>query len=270
MSFTDKMWRDFHGQPNSNLDLADEYLAKAGSAKDYETAYTNAKLALEYNPDCLEAECILAMLTTRGNPQKYKREMEKVLAHGERLLEEEGYLPDMAGEFWGILETRPYMRMLGDHMEMLASLEDYEEAIKIGERMLELNPQDNQGIRWNLAHLYVMTLDREGAEKLLGAYPDDKACLFLMGHALLYFRIKEEDKVIELVKQMKSRNRGFDEFFDALCTPAKMDKLRGHDNPYGLPMGGVDELVHEYDHFQFAWKAAKNFERWLKKKGPAL
>ena len=270
MSFSDREWRRIHGTSDEDLDLADEYLAKAQRATDYETMFTNAQLALQYNPNCLEAESLMAFLKSRGNYQRYKEEMKKVLAHGEWLMEDEGYLPDMVGNFWGILETRPYMRMLNDYSDMLASKNDYEEAIKIAERMLELNPNDNQGVRWSLSHYYVMTLDRQGAEKLIKDFPDDSMSIFWMGLALLYFRLKEEEKVRECLGHVKRRNRGFDVFLDALGNPSRMNDLRKNKNPIGLAVGSVDELVYEYDTYDYAWKAAKNFERWLKKVGPTL
>lgn len=49
---------------------------------------------------------------------------------------------------WGFLENRPYLRALGNMALVLAQQQRWDEALAIHERLLELNPDDNQGIRW--------------------------------------------------------------------------------------------------------------------------
>ena len=58
------------------------------------------------------------------------------------------------GSFWSNLETRPYMR--GMHGLGLTAWKQnsFEDAIEIFKRMLELNPNDNQGVRYLLGPLY--------------------------------------------------------------------------------------------------------------------
>jgi tetratricopeptide (TPR) repeat protein len=52
------------------------------------------------------------------------------------------------GQFWGILESRPYMRALHGLGLTLWKLNRLEEAYSIFSKMLKLNSNDNQGIRY--------------------------------------------------------------------------------------------------------------------------
>ena len=56
----------------------------------------------------------------------------------------EGLLP------WGRVDNRPFLRCMHGYGLCLWRLEQYDEAIASFERMLWLNPSDNQGIRFLL------------------------------------------------------------------------------------------------------------------------
>jgi tetratricopeptide (TPR) repeat protein len=66
------------------------------------------------------------------------------------------------------------------------------EAIAIGRRMLELNPNDNQGVRHVLLG-WLMADGRDAdAQKLIDAYPEDGMALWPWTRALLAFRAEGE------------------------------------------------------------------------------
>lgn len=80
---------------------------------------------------------------------------------------------EMAGHFWGHVETRPYMRARFALAEALSAAGRAGEAIEHYEALLALNPNDNQGVRYVL----VPTLIEDGrdtqAAAWIGQYPDD-------------------------------------------------------------------------------------------------
>jgi tetratricopeptide (TPR) repeat protein len=69
---------------------------------------------------------------------------------GERALGEE-FFTEEVGNFWGILETRPYMRAREGLANALWALGERDQALAHYREMLELNPVDNQGVRYELA-----------------------------------------------------------------------------------------------------------------------
>ena len=54
----------------------------------------------------------------------------------------EGLLP------WGMIDNRPFLRCMNGFGLCLWRLDRFEEAARIFERMLWLNPSDNQGVRF--------------------------------------------------------------------------------------------------------------------------
>ena len=80
---------------------------------------------------------------------------------------------EAAGDFWSILETRPYMRAREGLAYSLWKLGEREAAIGHYKEMLRLNPHDNQGMRYILLDcLLAMGRDDE-AGALLAEYEDD-------------------------------------------------------------------------------------------------
>src|SRR5699024_7072014 len=62
-----------------------------------------------------------------------------------------------------------------------------EEAIKQYEELLELNPNDNQGVREQLLPLYIQYEDFKSINKLFNAYKDDITAAFLFSKALFTY-----------------------------------------------------------------------------------
>jgi tetratricopeptide (TPR) repeat protein len=119
-----------------------------------------ARKALAITPLCADAYSILAEEARSVEEARdlYARGVEA----GELELGRKGF-KEYAGHFWGFLETRPYMRARAGLAGALLKLGEGEAAIGHYRDMLELNPGDNQGIR------YVLTgcLLRRGDEAAL-------------------------------------------------------------------------------------------------------
>jgi tetratricopeptide (TPR) repeat protein len=110
------------------------------------------------------------------------------VAAGERALGR-AYFKENAGHFWGLMETRPYMRARQGLANTLWELERGAEAVEHYRELLRLNPGDNQGIRYSLLNL-LLSLNRDAeAEALLREYEDDGMAEWLYTKALLAFRV---------------------------------------------------------------------------------
>jgi tetratricopeptide (TPR) repeat protein len=89
---------------------------------------------------------------------------------------------------WGWLENRPFLRCL--HGLALAKYDnrEIEEALKLFQQLLSLNPNDNQGVR-ALATQALFELGRlEDALEVTERYPDDAMPETLYGRALAFFK----------------------------------------------------------------------------------
>src|SRR6266567_2525648 len=109
-------------------------------------------------------------------------------ASNQALLEAQGLMYEAFGHFWGILETRPYMRARAALAETLWALDRREEAVEHHRELLRLNPNDNQGLRDRQVE-WLLWLERyEELDALFAAYDEDAGAAFAYTKALAAFR----------------------------------------------------------------------------------
>ncbi|MCL2295130.1 MAG: hypothetical protein FWC36_09750 [Spirochaetes bacterium] len=148
-----------------------------------------AKKALSISPYCIDAYVIIA------ESSKSKEECLKLYSQaielGKKALGKE-FFKENKGYFWGILETRPFMRAMAGLADIFWALGDRKKAIETYQEMLLLNPNDNQGIRYILINWLISENELEPAEKILTDYPENSAFM-LYSKTLLHF--KKNDKV---------------------------------------------------------------------------
>lgn len=144
-----------------------------------------ARKALKLCADCADAYVLLA--EAAPTPAKALHLYRQGVNAGERALGKEDFESD-AGHFWGILETRPYMRARAGLAQSLWDYGSHDEALAHWRDLLRLNPNDNQGIRYVLAaRLLELGRDRELAV-LLKEHQDDGRAFMIWTRALFAFR----------------------------------------------------------------------------------
>jgi tetratricopeptide (TPR) repeat protein len=144
-----------------------------------------ARQALELWSDCADAYVVLG--NEAATPEEALAFYQQGVAAGERALGPEAFRED-EGRFWGILETRPYMRARCGVADALSALDRPEEAVPHLEDLLRLNPNDNQGVRGDLLHALIGLGREEDAAALLERYAEDGTAVWAYGRALLAFR----------------------------------------------------------------------------------
>jgi tetratricopeptide (TPR) repeat protein len=152
------------------LAKAHNVLLHAYQEQDEQRRIQLANKALEICPDCADAYVLLA---EHAPSRKDALELyEKGVAAGERALGPEVF-QRAVGHFWGLPETRPYMRARLGLAHALWVAGRREEAVLHLQNMLCLNPEDNQGIRYTLAG-FLLSLDRDDdLATLLQQYPEE-------------------------------------------------------------------------------------------------
>jgi tetratricopeptide (TPR) repeat protein len=143
-----------------------------------------AKKALELCPDCADAYVLLAEHTK--NRKEALDLFEKGVAAGERALGPEAFRDDV-GHFWGLIETRPYMRAREGLASTLWTMGRRDEAIGHLQDMLRLNPNDNQGVRDTLAGWLLAEERDEELARLFEQY-DEETTHWAYSKALVAFR----------------------------------------------------------------------------------
>lgn len=192
---------------------AQELALDAMEARTEAEARKLAKRALRLDPDCVDALLVMTDLDAR-NPRQLIEGLQKAVAAGERSLGR-NFIEENTGHFWMLLDTRPYMRALQVLGDALRGEGINLDAIKVFERMLELNPNDNQGVRDPLLGLYLQTGDLKGAGRLLKKYKDDASANFAWGRVLERFLAGDEKGAMAALKAARKANRHLELFLTA-------------------------------------------------------
>ena len=167
------------------LGQAQQVIYEAWETASRERRLTLARKAIGISPDCADAYVLLAEETAALDEalDLYRQGVEA----GERALGKDTFETD-AGNFWLILETRPYMRARAGVARCLWESGRRDEAVAHYRGLLKLNPNDNQGIRYILASCLLKLGCDEEVASLLKQYEDDAAAAFAWTGALLAFR----------------------------------------------------------------------------------
>jgi len=168
------------------INRAQKVIYKAWDARTPAQRIKLAHQALRISPLCTDAHVLRAQHAKPGSDDELEA-WETALATGQLMLGEEAFENDV-GMFWGLLETRPYMRACLGLAQALWQRDRREEAVEHLQAMLELNPGDNQGVRYLLAN-WLLALDRDSdLTKLLKAYAGEESPAMSFSAALGAFR----------------------------------------------------------------------------------
>lgn len=172
------------GRGNTPLDEAQQLMYEAFDAEPPRQVAL-ARKALKISQDCADAYVLLAehAPTLDEAVNLYQQGVDA----GHRAIGPEGF-EEYEGHFWGLLETRPYMRARQGLAQCLWEAGRREEAIGHYQEMLRLNPDDNQGIRYLLAAALLDLDRRDDLGRLLALYEEDASAEWTYTTALLAFR----------------------------------------------------------------------------------
>ncbi len=171
-------------EPETPLEQAQELVYEAWDATG-KRRVDLARRALEISPDCADAYIILAEETR--TPEEARDVYQKAVEAGERAIGPEGFR-EYEGHFWGVIETRPYMRARLELAELLWLQGETAAAAEHLNDMLRLNPSDNQGVRYLLMACLIESDRDQEAMALLNRFKDDASSGWAYDRALLAFR----------------------------------------------------------------------------------
>ena len=171
--------------PQTALEEAQDIMFEAFESPNRRQRINLARKALKVSPDCADAYVLLAEETAK-TPAEARALYEEGVKAGERALGAD--FEELKGSFWGFHETRPYMRARLGLAIVLVALGEREAAAEHMRAMLELNPDDNQGVRYSYLGLLLDLDDRPAIEKLLKKYKGDWSATWKYSAALFEFR----------------------------------------------------------------------------------
>ncbi|MDR0138833.1 SEC-C metal-binding domain-containing protein [Metabacillus idriensis] len=163
-----------------------------------------AEEALEVYPYHPDAYNMLG--EAERDPEKQLQLFKKGMEVGETDLGET-YFKENKGSFWGLSETRPYMRAKFNYAMLEAAVGSLEKAAQQCAELLELNQNDNQGVRYTLFVMYMDLGKYNEAKKLLNDYDESHTIEGAYNQALIEYALNGMTATFKkLVKNAKNIN----------------------------------------------------------------
>ena len=195
---------DFKDEKLRKMEQSDNLLFEAYDEPIKSKAIKLAKQALEICPDNIDAENFITKfeVNTIKKLKKYEDTLNKEKANLEK---QNMFEKENIGSFWGLVETRPYMRTKHCYMLTLMKLGRYTEAIEQGKELLKLCENDNLGIRYLLMGLYAVLERFDECEKLYNKYLD-ATTFMLFPLSIMYYKKGDYKKSKKLLKKLQESN----------------------------------------------------------------
>ena len=234
------------------------FLEQAMGAGTAEEAIHLAKKALDTDPALADAYLMLADLECRNLNQRIAM-LERGINAVETALGET-FLAENEGDFWLIWETRPYMRLLGELALAYGEKGELDRGIALEERMLRLNPNDNQAVRFSLLAHYLERGSYAAAEVLIQQYSDDQSAFFCFNRGLLgYIQKGDCAEIRKMWAEVKRYNPHVARY---LSGKQKMPK----DMPEFYSPGGREEAILFVAENKELWRKTLGAIPWLNRK----
>lgn len=244
------------------VDRAQDIMYEAWEATEPERAIDLAEEALTVSPDCADAYNLLALEASFSLEESLGFYLLGVMA-GERALGKRAFEQDV-GHFWGLLETRPYMRSRAGLADCLWIAGQHAEAVDHWWELLRLNPNDNQGIRDVLLPALIQLGRDDDAERLYTQYKDDNMATWKYSRALLDFRKHgDSDTSYQSLEAAIAYNPHVPKY---LLQPRRLpDSL-----PSYTGFGDDNEAICYTVRALFAWDATPGAMKWLSARAATL
>jgi tetratricopeptide (TPR) repeat protein len=243
--------------PQTDLEEAQDVIYSAWEESDPRERIRLAREALEISRDCADAYVLLAE-EAAVSLDEAEELLRRGMKAGERALGPEAFKQD-EGHFWGILETRPYMRARHGLATILGLKEEREEAIHHLQELIRLNPQDNQGTRGMLAEFLFRDERDEELAELMKQYEGDADLDMAYTRALWLFRkVGDCDEANRALKEALERNSYVPSY---LLGKRKIPK----DFPQFAEFGGPEHAAEYAQESLSDWRSTPGALFWLRR-----
>jgi tetratricopeptide (TPR) repeat protein len=216
--------------------------------------------ALSLDPENVDA--LLMMLDLSGVEGEQRIDaLRAIVAAGAKRLGPQAF-KDFVPHFWGVIETRPYMRARIALAEELRAAGRIQDAAVEYDEILKLNENDNQGVRYQLLICRLTLGQLTEAKALFDKYDEiDFNAAFAWGAVLE--RLLSADSTGAVDRLMRARKQN----------PYVEAYLKGHRRlpknlpPYYSP-GNRDEAIVFASGLIEAWEKHPSAMKWLREQKP--
>ena len=199
---------------NTPLDDAYEILEEAQNARNEKEAIKLAKKAYEKSSECFDA--ILFQCDLEENGIKRMKLLDDGLEFEKNRLTKEKYFDkENIGHFYGIFETRPYIRGLVIKIEYLLEEGKLRQAANVCKEVLRLNENDNLGARYLLMAIYATLEEEKDMLDLYKKYPEEDLEMLFPLFAI-YYKTGNDKKAKDYLNRIDKCNSNFVKYFKGI------------------------------------------------------
>ena len=243
--------------PDAALDQAQELIYDAWDSGDPRRQVDLAAQALRISPLCADAHVILARHAVRGSDNQLALWRRAVEA-GQAALGDA--FDDYVGHFWGVFETRPYMRARYGLASALWERGARAEAIDHLRDMLRLCPGDNLGVRYVLSAWLIEAGRDDDLDALFKTYRGDDDAGWSWTKALAAFRRGGNGAKSRAALDRAVRANGYVAAY--LLGVKRLPRLR----PPFISIGSEDEAVDYAARCTAGWPNTPGALEWLRER----
>lgn len=163
------------------------------------------------------------------------------------------YFKENKGHFWGILETRPYMRAVHSLAQTEEELDYLESAADNYRHLLDICPNDNMGVRHLLLPLLVFLEEYDEARGLLKKYKPDHDAQLLFSQLLL--QLDEKKGIIKAARETYKKAVTANKYIVPMLLG---DIPRLEETPPYFSPGSVEEADLYLDTADYIWESCED------------
>ena len=163
---------------------------------------------------------------------------------------------------WGIMENRPFLRALFQLANVYADNGNFEQACLKGEKLLQVCPNDNLGIRERMIDFYMLTEQYQKIIQLCDSYAEDMLANIAFGKVLAYCY---QDKLDKAEKEWLIAQDNLPEVAHEILKK-RHPRPRGIDNSYGIEIGSKDQAYFYWQDMGEWWEGNATAQALIEKK----
>ncbi|MCC6400239.1 MAG: hypothetical protein IT227_05695 [Flavobacteriales bacterium] len=211
--------------------------------------------ALDLDPECIAAYHALG--AAEHHPAIAIAFYERGISLGAARFESDEYIQENKGHFWGLTETRPFMRCLQGAADCQFFLGKVFEAMGMWFHMLELNPNDNQGVRYDLMLSLAGFGDHEQFEQLDKQFEDDASAAAHFNRVLnLFTQHGPGPQALQTLDVARAKNKHM--------VPLLLKKDAPLYRVTSYTSGSEEEAIAYMDKAHLVWSGVPGAKEWLK------
>jgi len=184
-------------------EMAQELAFAAFESDDGDKALDLAEQALKHDPECVDALTIKAFMTSDDAGDLIDA-LDHAATVGENRLGEE-FFSEFMGDFWAMVEARPYLRTIKQQAEVLWAVGRRFDAVDHYINLLDLDPEDHMGNSSLLLGCYLAMGEVQRAWDLLEDYDDDSA-IYQWAWLLVFLMTDDEEAADDALENAMTVN----------------------------------------------------------------